>query len=395
MKGPAWVWGLCIAIVSAFCGALGGIMIRKAFAHPRKVDGRSTSRGNEERETGEEFSWYYDEEAAADDFFFSGTGSAVGGVQTLVSVLKNPIWLTGIVLTTVLNPLGTIAALSLAPATLVTCNAGVHVLFNMMLAKLWLREATVALDYVGSVAVAAGMCLVIIFSGKDQPVSTAAAYVDTLKGTGSIVYCCTMLTILLITGILSLKQVSRRFIGGAAGAEIQRFCLCLTSGIAGGNANLGAKGVVVSVMEMKVMGWKGALSRLFPYLTFLLTVCLALTQLVYLNMSLSGHAAVFVVPTTNSVLIVIGTIGAIVVLREAPTSTILLTTGLLLIVGGVFCLAYGKNVAQRKVSQTVTRPSRSMFVAELDDRLLTALSSDRHFLRTDVVAPQERRISLG
>eukprot|EP00918_Siedleckia_nematoides_P028178 GHVU01060572.1.p1 GENE.GHVU01060572.1~~GHVU01060572.1.p1 ORF type:complete len:474 (-),score=60.41 GHVU01060572.1:41-1462(-) len=466
---PNWVWGVCVGLTSAFCGAMGGILIRKSFSgrrcdgcgsndaphccactpRPREEDSfpgvppEATKKGKESNASPYRCNYYEDVEdqemaeplsahpsrGGADDVVAvasSGGGancttitdSNAKAAHSICSLLKSPEWLAGMVLTTVINPAGTIAALALAPATLVTSMAGCHVLFNMILAKLLLKEHAKPLDYVGSVGVAAGMCLVVAFSGKDQPVSSADAYLLTLTETNAIVYICVMLGLLLCTIVLSSNTVALRLISGNTGTAIQRLCLCLTSGLAAGNSNLAAKGVVMSVSELGTVGIQAVACRVFPYVALVCTGVLALTQIVYLNWALKVHTALFVVPTTNSVLIIIGAIGAIVILLEDPISVPLFALGLVCIICGIFCLSADESAIRKRCCESCTGAGRTciplqplqqqraaelerterlpqpprMFTTQLDDRLITSLASrERHLQGVELLPSVDRQ----
>eukprot|EP00918_Siedleckia_nematoides_P092151 GHVU01202399.1.p1 GENE.GHVU01202399.1~~GHVU01202399.1.p1 ORF type:complete len:439 (+),score=35.59 GHVU01202399.1:229-1545(+) len=409
-----WVVGLCLGLLAAFSGAMGGILIRKSFSQKssenQRQNGPDTSTGRDgsasggnclqtvdcccshqkqdlEGRTGDSGSRVDGDDAAPAPHGASGGDDG----KDRPNLMKKPAWVAGLILTTVINPIGTVSALAFASVTLVTCMSGVQVLFNMLLAKLWLKEPATTLDYVGSVSVSVGMVLVIFFSGKDVELTSDEMYMKAMADPNAIAYTCTTTGIMLITLVFGAEGVARSLGSGSIGPAVQRLCLSLASGIAGGNSNLVCKAAVFALAEIETLGWKTVFSRGFVYVTWIVNGILSAIQIGYFNYALKVSTALFVVPTVNSVLIAIGAIGAIVVLHETPSNIPFFALGLVCVVGGIFCLTADEEVVTRKCKQcsTVITGRRDpaairTFVNEIDDHILPSLySTERRLIPRD------------
>ncbi|CBZ51048.1 hypothetical protein NCLIV_041230 [Neospora caninum Liverpool] len=297
-----WPVGVCVILVGSFAGAVGDILIRRSFLR-------------------------------------------MGGCLRLGSVVKNPGWVWGMLLTAVLDPISTFVALLFAPATIVAPFAGMHIFWGCLLAVVYLKERMRPCDVAGAALIILGITLIVIFSGKDQVISSVPDFAHYLPLPGAIAYMCIFSSVSLVASLLSADSAIARLFPPARypglGVSVQRMALSCASGIVGGATNIGAKALVIALTGFFAHP-KETLSSWSTYLIVFLAAFLGLFQLYYLNMALRKYEASYVVPMINSFLIASGSVGGILILQEHPDNWAAFFCGLALVVCGVFVLSGSK-----------------------------------------------------
>ncbi|PFH32174.1 hypothetical protein BESB_021150 [Besnoitia besnoiti] len=294
-----WPIGLCVIVFGSFAGAAGDILIRRSFLRMQAC-------------------------------------------PSIRHVIRDRGWVWGMILTAAMDPLSTFVALLFAPATLVAPFAGMHIFWGCLLAVAWLKERMFVLDVAGAALIIAGITLIVIFSGKEQVIGTVAAFGHYLQFPGAITYICVFVVLATLSCVFSSDHVLARVLPPARhprlSALVQRFAVSCASGIVGGATNIGAKALVVVLTEF-LAAPKAALASWSTYVIAFLAAAFGLFQLYYLNAALHRFEASYVVPMINSVLIVSGSVGGILVLQEHPDNWTAFFGGLALVVAGVFVLS--------------------------------------------------------
>ncbi|KAF8822246.1 hypothetical protein IE077_000709 [Cardiosporidium cionae] len=298
----SWRTGLSIASFGALAGALGDNMVRKVYM----------VKGSDAKAT----------------VYFSDW-----------------IFVTGMILTTVVDATSTVVALGFAPSSVVTPFAVVHIFLSIVIAKFWLREFMGKWEYAGSGLLLGGVALIIVFTGKATTLRTIDDFAASIGDTMAIIYFITVGIAVILCVILSSNIAARTI--PRCGFMLQRFCTAAASGLLGGNTNISAKAftvVVSTFFNAKINSYTDWRS----YFIILLTGVLAILQVVYLNIGLRKYQAVYVIPITNSFLVTTGIVGGMMLLKEIPnnTSSLLLTLlGLLIILAGILILSLKHSVS--------------------------------------------------
>ncbi|ESS33780.1 magnesium transporter NIPA [Toxoplasma gondii MAS] len=297
-----WPVGVCVIIVGSFAGAAGDILIRRSFLR-------------------------------------------MGGCLRLGSVVKNPGWVWGMLLTAVLDPISTFVALLFAPATIVAPFAGMHIFWGCVLAVVCLKERMRVWDVAGAALIILGITLIVIFSGKEQVISSVSDFATYLPLPGAIAYMCVTSAVSVVASLLSADRVIARLFPPSQhpgrGMVVQRIALSSASGIVGGATNIGAKALVIALAGFLAHP-RETLASWSTYLIVFIAAFLGLFQLYYLNMALRKYEASYVVPMINSFLIASGSVGGILILQEHPDNWAAFFCGLSLVVCGVFVLSGSK-----------------------------------------------------
>lgn len=248
-------------------------------------------------------------------------------------------WLFGMFLTTVVDVLCVLVALAMAPATIITPFAGVHVFWNIFLAKFWLREEVGLWEIIGSSVIIIGVVLIVVFAGKSLNLSSLQFLPAYLSTPQAIAYLTFMFFAVLWCIVLATNTGATHLLPSRIRHPAQRLAVAATSGLLAGNTNIAAKVLMIVGVQL----YAGDTSVLFDYWTYLVvivTVVLAVSQLIYLNLGLRRYEAIYVVPTVNSCLIGSGNVGAVLILKEYPIHWPMFFLGLVAAVGGVFALVF-------------------------------------------------------
>ncbi|SOV13823.1 conserved Plasmodium membrane protein, unknown function [Plasmodium sp. gorilla clade G2] len=117
---------------------------------------------------------------------------------------KKMIWLMGILLSVVIDPIFTIIALYFTSAALVTPFAGVHILWNLIITNISLKIKTKLHQYMGSLFLITGIALIITFSEKKVDIHNMKDLINMYKQTRVIIYIITIFTIIIILLIICI-----------------------------------------------------------------------------------------------------------------------------------------------------------------------------------------------
>ncbi|CDO64044.1 conserved Plasmodium membrane protein, unknown function [Plasmodium reichenowi] len=117
---------------------------------------------------------------------------------------KKMIWLLGILLSVVIDPIFTIIALYFTSAALVTPFAGVHILWNLIITNVSLKIKIKLHQYMGSFFLITGIALIITFSEKKVDIHNMKDLINMYKQTRVIIYMITIFTIIIILLIMCI-----------------------------------------------------------------------------------------------------------------------------------------------------------------------------------------------
>eukprot|EP00922_Rhytidocystis_sp_ex-Travisia-forbesii_P021017 GHVS01030843.1.p1 GENE.GHVS01030843.1~~GHVS01030843.1.p1 ORF type:complete len:515 (+),score=59.31 GHVS01030843.1:328-1872(+) len=275
-------------------------------------------------------------------------------------------WIVGLLMTTVVDLVCTLTALALAPATVVTPFAGVHIFWNIFLAKFWLGEEVGFWEILGSVSVIAGVVLIVVFSGKGARITSIETLREYVMTTPFIVFVATM-SALLTAALLFSTDCGARKLPVSVRKQLQRLSVAASSGLFGGCTNISAKSLMIIGMQL-FQGDISVLRAWESYIILIATVTLAVSQLVYLNVGLRRYEAIYVVPTINSCLIGSGNVGGVMVLQEYPSNWSGFFVGLVAAVGGILALTITHT--SRDWTKITSKMRSSEFVAEIPSESL-------------------------
>eukprot|EP00923_Selenidium_pygospionis_P058944 GHVN01103785.1.p1 GENE.GHVN01103785.1~~GHVN01103785.1.p1 ORF type:complete len:395 (+),score=43.86 GHVN01103785.1:49-1233(+) len=312
-----WVVGLIIGMTGAFIGSLGTVLIRKAFVNDKCEGMSETPRGR---------FWMF----------------------------SCPVWLCGMFCSTVVNPISNCLALTFAPATIISLLGGVHVLYNMGIAKWLLSEVFTKWDVIGTLLVVAGMSGVILFSGKHQAFISAQHFITSLKDPVPLTFI-VVVTLLISLGVLmGLERVSRSI---PVSRSSQRVALCIASGMLGACSTLCAKAMMLCVSDIVAHSRTDLLHTPIPYLVVIITVGVSIAQLYMINVTFSKFETVFVVPVMSAVSIATGVCGGVTLWKEIPSSLVFMLISIVLIGPGLACLSKGLSHFEKTTNQSLTSGS--------------------------------------
>ncbi|KEP64866.1 UNVERIFIED_CONTAM: hypothetical protein HHA_203350 [Hammondia hammondi] len=303
-----WPVGVSVVFVGSWAGALGDTMVRRAYM-----------------EAGEDVS------------------SSV--------MLKRPLFVFGMLLTIVLDPICTFVALLFAPSSIVTPFAGVHIFWAVLIAHFWLKEYMCYWEKCGSVGIVTGVMLMVVFSGKRAKIDSIDSFDSYVRSAGAVAYLVYSSILLIIILVLAFKWYPCSL--GRSEFAVGRLATSVASGFLGGNANIATKFFTIIVMDL-CTGNTAVFSNWRTYVVALGASTVGLGQLFFLNVALRRYEAVYVVPTINSSLVTQGTIGAILLLHETPGNWIAFGSGLVLCVGGIVVLTAMHTVQASRIEEKLS-----------------------------------------
>ncbi|XP_026191658.1 probable magnesium transporter NIPA1 [Cyclospora cayetanensis] len=306
---------------------------------------------------------------AAGDTMVRMSYSAAGPEPSVREMLKKPMFVIGMILTTAVDSACTLGALTFAPSSMVTPFAGVHIFWAVLLSHFWLKESVGRWEVLGSSCVISGVLLLVLFSGKETDITSISQFRAAASTPLALTYISVAAASTLTLVLLSQKLYPCSL--GAWEVPIQRLSLALASGVFGGNTNVSAKLLTIAVTQL-FRGDFSVLTNLAvcdssswqAYAVFFATILLALLQLLFLNTALRKFEAIYVIPTTNSCLVAEGIVGAIMVLREYPSTWVCFLLGLLLCVGGILVLTIKHKTLQTPQPKTAPPEQVRPFVHE-------------------------------
>ncbi|PHJ20047.1 magnesium transporter nipa [Cystoisospora suis] len=161
-----WPIGLVVILIGSFVGAAGDILVKKSFLK-------------------------------------------LGKYTPFRQLIRHPLWIVGMILTAVLDPLSTFISLLFAPATIVTPFAGMHIFWGCVLAIFWLKEKMFYKDLVGASFILTGITLIVVYSGKDQIITSVHDLAVSIRYVESIVYICIASILICLSFLFSSDRVIR------------------------------------------------------------------------------------------------------------------------------------------------------------------------------------------
>eukprot|EP00922_Rhytidocystis_sp_ex-Travisia-forbesii_P021012 GHVS01030835.1.p1 GENE.GHVS01030835.1~~GHVS01030835.1.p1 ORF type:complete len:457 (+),score=39.26 GHVS01030835.1:115-1485(+) len=262
-------------------------------------------------------------------------------------------WIVGLLLTTVVDIGCTLTALAFAPATIITPFAGVHIFWNIFLAKFWLREKVGFWEILGSISVIAGVVLIVVFAGKGSKIVSMATLAKYAISPLSITYMTITAAALIASFFLSTDFGAGRLPLNIR-KPIQRLAVASSSGLLGGCTNISAKTLMIVATQL-FQGDSSIMRDWQTYIIFIATITLGVSQFVYLNVGLRRYEAIYIVPTINSCLVGSGNVGGVMVLQEYPQNWSGFFVGLVVAVAGILALTISHTSRDFVKQKTMTR----------------------------------------
>ncbi|PHJ18750.1 magnesium transporter nipa [Cystoisospora suis] len=287
-----------------------------------------------------------------------------GNDATPKQMLKSPMFVVGMLLTVVLDPLCTFVALLFAPSSIVTPFAGVHIFWAVFIAHFWLKEHMGWVEVLGSIGIVTGVILMVCFCGTEADIGSISAFDSYASTPGAIAYIAVSAFLLIVILILAFSFYPCSL--GSWDYSVRRLATALASGFLGGNSNVSAKFFSIILMDL-FAGHTSVFTNWRTYVVTLCTVVLCLGQLIFLNVSLRRYEAIYVVPTINSCLVAEGTIGSILVLHEVPKNWTAFSIGLILCIAGILILTTAHKIQplhKKTLSLEMKTPSQEMGAME-------------------------------
>ena len=218
-----------------------------------------------------------------------------------------------------------VLSLEFAEPYVVIPFAGVHIAFNLPLAYKINSEAVYKNDIVSSFLIFAGVILLLVAGPKESEEYKYDDIQRLFKAFPGLLFCGISAGILPLLHYLWKKH---------SNARINRFCACMLSGTIGGCTNVIIKGLVELFHSNEDHHW----SRVGPYLIILTSICLAVSQIIFLNKTLEAYNAVYAVPVVNACLVIWGTFGGIILFQQYKVFDTFAMVG---VPAGVLISAYG------------------------------------------------------
>ncbi|OII73859.1 hypothetical protein cand_017850 [Cryptosporidium andersoni] len=248
-------------------------------------------------------------------------------------LLLRPYWLCGMTLTIILNPLITLFAYSFTAASVIMPFVGLQIILSLVFAHFILGEHIRIIDYVAFGIISVGITVALFCGAKYIKINT-----DEFSITDAYIAYNAILGISLAICICLSLPINPLIFW----TKLQRFCITAVSGLAGAACCVSAKGGIL-LIEIAASGeW---FKYFNPYLVGNIFVCIsmAIIQVFYLNWALLRYPATFVVPVVNSVLIAVGSTGAIIVYQETPRNSLGFILGVIAVIIGIIMLSHASN----------------------------------------------------
>lgn len=314
-NGSLWYVGIICAAVASFCGALGDCVVRLSFLRERHKD------------------------------------------HPYRPLFKRPLWLAGMFCSIICNPVLTLISLRFAAASAVMPFAGMHILWSVFLARCIIGEVLHILDTISCLLIVLGVTLTILFGATDIEYALSNSY-------GWIIYSAICF---LILGVCILVSLPVRFMISRTTLMVRQICATAVAGVTGANTNVCAKGAIMLIGAV-IEGNTQSLKEPTIYIMTSVTILMASLQVFYLNYCLYKYRATFVIPMINTILIVTGSLGAIIIFNEIPKQIPLFTMGITLVIVGIYTLSqspnhttepYGEQTEQISINGTEAQTSQS------------------------------------
>ncbi|KAL8273279.1 hypothetical protein Esti_002780 [Eimeria stiedai] len=358
--GPQDLWpiGVALAFLGAFSGALGDVLVRKAFrrAQTRQKNEKTmvvqhaSTNGNNAHQKGLAKG---NSEQQSQLGRVCGCTVAIGEAPAAADGEKTTrfdwCWITGMLMTAAVDPVLTTLALLCAPSSMVTPFAGAHILWACLLAVLLLRERMYALDVLGAGMVVIGIVVVVMHASKAGDVQTMEDFITGLEEPEAAISACVLVFLILLSiSFACIKNESAAAVWWRkhalpagielCGVDFRRLGVCAASGFLGGFTNTATKLLAMEIIKLfenpqrSLKDWR-------LYFSLVLSLAFALPQLYFLYTALTHYGAVFVVPIVNACIIVSGSVAAFWILQERPRCMPICALGLATVMLGVALLS--------------------------------------------------------
>ena len=267
---------------------------------------------------------------------------------------KSKLWLLGLFLT-VVGEIGNFAAYMFAPASLVAPLGTVTVVSNAIIAPCFLKEVFRRRDGVGVAIALVGATLIIVFAPDAEVDMTSQELGVALQNTPFLVYA----SLLVVAGIGAYLYLRRaRRMGGFHVA-----LPLLVSTVCGSFTVLSVK--AVSMLLRQTFAGDNQFVHPLIYLSVILLLVTAITQVKFLNEAMIHFDATAVVPT----FFVMFTVGAIMIgaifygdFEDAPAEAIgLFAFGIMLTFVGVGCITGGRGDGAKNPNNNKSKGSAALY----------------------------------
>ena len=282
--GGWWVIGIVFALAGSIIGGFGDNVIR--FAHKRaklEKHGKAT------------------------------------GCCDMGSLKTWAIWITGMLMITVLNNGCTLASYAFADANLVIPFGALHIVWAVLFASIVNGERLTGQFLFCALFICAGVLIVAVSGTKKLPQYDVKELREFFVSPPCIVYAAVMaIVIALLVAALMTRFCCARFYGTRCGKRFYATAVMLVCGVAGANTNLFAK-VVVECLKTALRSAETQMELLkepVMYVGFVGLLFTAPLQLIFLNYSLKLSKATVVVPVTLTLLVCVGTLACILFFEE-------------------------------------------------------------------------------
>ncbi|CEL95331.1 unnamed protein product [Vitrella brassicaformis CCMP3155] len=268
-------------------------------------------------------------------------------------LIKRPLWLIGIVMIAVVDPLLTLGGLTFAAASMLSPFAGLHIFWNVLAAYFLTGESIGRADVIGSLVIIGGILLVVLYGphGSGGFSRTDVVYLYTRP---TFIIYAIVWGALVVVAVLGSQKIVEKW------PRLKQFCVAASAALWGANVTIAAKTAIELVNAKEVAasaergveatngatgnaaGFTAGMFLGLPgefYIFVIAAVGSALGQLYFFNKGLSQFQAVFIVPTTMAFLIACRSVAGMVVLGERPMLPSLYGVGISLVLAGVVTLA--------------------------------------------------------
>eukprot|EP01060_Flectonema_neradi_P004175 TRINITY_DN12739_c0_g1_i1.p1 TRINITY_DN12739_c0_g1~~TRINITY_DN12739_c0_g1_i1.p1 ORF type:complete len:332 (+),score=25.91 TRINITY_DN12739_c0_g1_i1:62-1057(+) len=239
---------------------------------------------------------------------------------------RRPFWVTGWLLTTIVDTGCNALALALASMSLIVPLGALHILWGSAFAVIINNEHLGKLGLFGAVCIVAGVVIVLLTAPRDDDSLSFDEVLQKLESEGFLIS-----QAVTILGILACVT------GALRGSEfVVRFLTPTIPGLFGSSSNL-----MLKITELLISSdGRGAWGRWEFWPVILTTVALAACQLLSLNHALANVPAYIAIPIANSVLLVGGTINGLVCFAHSSWNSLpFMGLGISICVVGIATLA--------------------------------------------------------
>lgn len=296
----------------------------------------------------------------------------------MISVYVEPLWLFGLILFSI-NACCDSLAYGFAPQSLLAPVTTSTMVFNTLVAPIFLGEQLTSSDLIGTGIIIAGMILTVLCAEKQTPTYDMESIRDLYQRVVMIFYVFFLLCFLgffhyMCWTLGEAKDTQENILKHWKNEKMQFLCtLCypILGGLWGGHTILSAK-IIVELMKTTFNGQNQLFYPEFWFAVCVLVTCL-ITQTKYLNGGLQRFDALFIVPVYQVIFMYTGIIGGGVFFDEfsafGPMNFLIFAGGSVLVAGGVIFVAQRQKFV--KVEKCLEEKRKSL--AQIDPSKLAEL----------------------